>query len=91
MINPTTIGRVGTSREAAIAESNNRAASQAMANNAMAGGKYRRIKGGASSGIPVSQFFVVETSLVEPRIPTVSFDYAAEKRQMQKRFIGQIV
>lgn len=56
MINPTIIGRVGTSREAAIAEANNRAASQAMANNAMAGGKYRRIKGGASSGIPVSQF-----------------------------------
>lgn len=56
MINPTTIGRVGTSREAAIAEANNRAASQTMANNAMAGGKYRRIKGGASSGIPVAQF-----------------------------------
>lgn len=56
IINPTTIGRVGTSREAAITEANNRASSQAMANNAMAGGKYRRIKGGASSGIPVAQF-----------------------------------
>ncbi len=44
-----------------------------------------------AEGIPVSQVFVVETSLVEPRIPTVSFDYAAEKRQMQKRFIEQIV
>jgi hypothetical protein len=56
LMNPTTIGRIGTPREAAIAEANNRAASQTMANRAMAGGKYRRFRGGASNGIPVAQF-----------------------------------
>ena len=58
IINPTTIGRIGSPREAAIAEANNRAASQTMANRAMAGGKYRRFRGGASNGIPVAQFIM---------------------------------
>jgi len=56
VINPTTIGRIGTPRDAAIAEANNRAASQTMANNAMAaGGRHKRLRGGAGE-IPVAQF-----------------------------------
>ncbi len=56
VMNPTTIGQpAGNPRLSAIAtrEANN--VSQNMANTAMAGGKHRRLRGGAGE-IPVAQF-----------------------------------
>ena len=58
VIKPTTIGQLGPNpRETAIAERNAANEFQNSANKAMAGGKHKRIRGGATpSGIPVPQF-----------------------------------
>jgi len=58
VINPTTIGQMGANpRASAIAERNAANNFQNSANQAMAGGKHKRLRGGATtSGIPVAQF-----------------------------------
>jgi hypothetical protein len=57
VINPTTIGQMGANpRASAIAERDSANQFQNSANQAMAGGKHKRLRGGATSGIPVAQF-----------------------------------
>jgi hypothetical protein len=56
VINPTIIGQMGPNpRATAIAERNAANQFQNSANQAMAGGKHKRLRGGAT-GIPVAQF-----------------------------------
>jgi len=56
-MNPTIIGQpAGNPRLSAIATRDAANSFQNSANKAMAGGKLKRLRGGASTGIPVAQF-----------------------------------
>jgi hypothetical protein len=57
VMNPTMIGQpAGNPRLSAIATRDAANSFQNSANKAMAGGKHKRLRGGASTGIPVAQF-----------------------------------
>jgi len=57
VMNPTMIGQpAGNPRLSAIATRDAANSFQNSANKAMAGGKHKRLRGGASTGIPIAQF-----------------------------------
>ena len=56
VMNPTTIGPMGANpRDSAMVARNSANEFQNSANKAMSGGKYKRLRGGASTDIPVAQ------------------------------------